>query len=753
MIADRLLPCYMLRYVRCRAEDPDSAAQRDQERNRTQAETALFVSTHRSHYCRKSPSFGVVALLLVCATGVYGQGAVKSHSAASSLQEHYNSAETFQGKGDLTHAASEYKLFLAEALHEVANGRAHVGRYPEAVPLFDEALVLTPNDAVLEMDYAEAALDAHDLPKAQHLTQNLINASSKSVRDRRSAKLYWLLGQTLLGMDNNKEAREQFATAVTIDPTFENQYALSQAYLAMLDKNDAAKIFAKMLAEFGDSAQIHMEFGLAYGNADFPEEAIPEFRKALARNDKLLDAHYSLGASYLRRSGDSAFSQAETEFRRELSIHPNDFLSYYELGYIAMKEHHLSEAVRDLTRAAALNPRSDDTFLLLGDLYSELRRPAEQEAALRKAIQACTDPSRNHYQIRGAHYQLGLLLIQQGKTDEGKKEMQIAQDLLLENRKLDVANLEGKPILRYPARKADRITDPAAATELEQFEQRMAPPVADSFNNLGVIDAEKEDYAAASSYFKQAAKWNPTMDGLDYNWGRAAFGARDYRQAVLCLNRYMQLQPDDARARVPLGMSQFMLSEYKDAIDTLAPLQPQMETVPLLAYAYADSLIKTGQTIEGIDRLLHLEATHPNFNLAPATLGYAFAAQHEYPKAELQLRSALRMNPSDEEAKYNLALVLVALNRRSEAEVLLTDLEQSDRKNPEVYYQLGRLQLNAGNTNAAITSLEAAARLAPNDDVIRLQLAAAYRRRTAAEGKKHTIDTAPIDQQNRNRSH
>ena len=289
--------------------------------------------------------------------------------------------------------------------------------------------------------------------------------------------------------------------------------------------------------------------------------------------------------------------------------------------------------------------------------------------------------------------------------------------------------------------------------EVEQFEQRIGPAIADSFNNLGVINAEKESYISASSYFKQAAKWNPTMEGLDYNWGRAAFGAQDYRQAVICLGRYVKIHPEDPRPRVPLGMSQFMLSEYKNAVETLALLQLQMNAIPLLAYAYGDSLIKTGYTAEGIDRLLHLEATHPDFALAPAALGYAFAGEHEYSKAELQLRSALHLNPANTEAKYNLALVLIALDKRTEAEALLTELEQSDGKNPAVYYQLGKLQLDSGNANAAITSLEAAVRLAPNDDVIRLELTDAYHRRSDAEGKKDTIDTAPIDQQNRNRSH
>ncbi len=672
---------------------------------------------------------GFAIVLFTFALAVSGQIISRSDSTKSSLKQHYDAAETLQGKGDLFQAAFQYKLFLAEALRQIANGRAHVGRYPEAVPAFDEALTLTPDDASLQMEYVEAALNARDLPTAQRLAEELIRSSSKNAPSSQTAKLHRLLGQVLLGMDDNEGARKQFAAAAAIDPTFENQYALAQAYLALLDKDSAAKLFAKMLNEFGDTPQIHMEFGLAYGKADFPEEAIPEFRKVLARNNRFPDAHYSLGASYLRRSGDTAFPQAAAEFHKELSLHPNDFLSYYELGYIAKNEHRLPDAVRDLTRAATLNPRSDDTFLLLGDLYSQIGKPADEEIALRKAIEVCTDPSRNHYQIRGAHYQLGLLLIQEGKTEEGKKEMQIAQDLLLQNRKLDVANLAGKPILRFPSRKTDAITDPAAAADVSQFEQRIGPAIADSFNNLGAIAAQNEDYTAASGYFKQAAVWNPTMEGLDYNWGRAAFGARDYRQAVISLGRYMQDHPGDARPRIPLGMSQFMLSDYKSAIDTLSPLGAQLDTVPLLAYAYAESLVKTGDTDQGIDRLQRLEAAHPDFALAPSALGEVFASRHEYQKAELQLRTALRINPADKAVKYDLALTLIALGQQDEAQTLLAELAKSEVTNPAVYFHLGKLQLDHGDTTAAIASLEAAARLDPKDTAIRLELAEAHRRK------------------------
>src|ERR1700679_80891 len=218
--------------------------------------------------------------------------------------------------------------------------------------------------------------------------------------------------------------------------------------------------------------------------------------------------------------------------------------------------------------------------------------------------------------------------------------MQIAQDMLLQNRKLDAADLAGKTIVRFPARKTDAITDPAAVAKMKQFEQQVGGAVADSFNNLGAISAQNEDYVSASAYFKQAAEWNPAMDGLDYNWGRAAFGARDYHQAVICLGRYMQTHPDDARPRVPLGMSQFMLSDYSSAIETLSPLGAQLDTVPLLAYAYAESLVNTGDTDQGIARLESLEKADPNLAMIPVALGDAFASQKQYQKAEVQLRAA-----------------------------------------------------------------------------------------------------------------
>lgn len=231
-----------------------------------------------------------VALLLASSITAMAQGVPVVHVDESPLQQRYSDAAALLAKGDLEQAKFQYELFLADILRRVANGRAEAGKYNDAAPLFDEALTLHPNESALRLDYAEATLNAHDLPTVRRLVQQSLGSSARDSQDNRAPKLHWLLGQALLGMDDNIGAKQQFSEAVAADPSFENQYAMGQAYLALLDKNSAAKLFAKMLTQFKNSARIHMQFGLAFARADFPEEAIPEFKKVLAMDGTMRDA-------------------------------------------------------------------------------------------------------------------------------------------------------------------------------------------------------------------------------------------------------------------------------------------------------------------------------------------------------------------------------------------------------------------------------------------------------------------------------
>ena len=61
------------------------------------------------------------------------------------------------------------------------------------------------------------------------------------------------------------------------------------------------------------------------------------------------------------------------------------------------------------------------------------------------------------------------------------------------------------------------------------------------------------------------------LDGIDVNWGRAAFAARNYDKAVKPLSRAFESHPEDVGARTLLGLSLFMVHEYPKALDVLRP--------------------------------------------------------------------------------------------------------------------------------------------------------------------------------------
>jgi predicted Zn-dependent protease len=170
--------------------------------------------------------------------------------------------------------------------------------------------------------------------------------------------------------------------------------------------------------------------------------------------------------------------------------------------------------------------------------------------------------------------------------------------------------------------------------------------MADGYNNLGAIAATNGDYSSAVTYFKRASEWNPSLEGLDYNWGRAAFAASQYTEAVPPLSRYVKAHPDDAGGRSVLGLSQFLSAKYDDCVGTLRPIE-KTELAPQVEYAYAASLVKSGQVSAGIERLLALEKTHAEIPDVHRALAEAFERQGDQKRANEELHIAAQLTPRD----------------------------------------------------------------------------------------------------------
>jgi tetratricopeptide (TPR) repeat protein len=699
-------------------------------------EPTVLPESFQRQDCHRLSSCTRLLIPLFAVIVAYGQTSLRL-SHPNSLQQHYNDAQKFQAAGNMEQAALEYKMFLVEALRRVAVSRASVGGPARAVPLLEDATILEPDDFGLRLEYAQACLAAGDLGKAKLLAEKTVEV------DPKNAQAYLVLGQVLSKLGEHDAARKQLELAVALDPSFPNGYALATEYLKLKNTDEAAKLFAEMLAEFGDTAEIHFQFGTAYARNGYEEQGISELKKTIAKDSRFPGAHYSLGAAYLLGLGEVASQvKAVSEFREELKIHPNDPLSHWQLGHIALNEHRLREAENELTRAAKLDPQNPDIFLFLGQLYSETNRASDAETALRKSIALSKkDVSRSHYQ---AHYLLGRLLLQSGRQVEGKQEMGVSDRLLKES----VASNQGKPqgMLNRDAveptplengelREAQEsgLPDTETLKQIESVEKQIGPAIADSYNNLGAVAANHNDFTIALQYFRKAADWNPALEGLDYNWGKAAFQAEQYQHAVAPLQRHLTAHPDDAWIRAALGTSFFLLKDYDGAVQTFQPIETQISSIPRLSLTYAESLVKTGDFTRGVDWLKKLEKTNPSVADIHRTLGEAFAGQKDYREAAEELRTAVKLNPSDTEAKYHLAVALIESKHEDEAEALLVETVKEGSQDSDVYYQLGKLQLYRGDIKSAVVSLEAGIKIDPGNRSMHYELAAAYRQASRTE--------------------
>jgi len=646
-------------------------------------------------------------------------------SSQSTMREHYEAAFRFQNAGKTAQADSEYELYLGQVLHHIANGRANAGDYAQAAPLYEESLRLHPDDPNVEMDFATVALDASDWTRAEALTTSVLDSRQRSGQapDVRAVDE---LAQAQLELGKHEEALEHFKLAASLHGDFDSFSKLASAYLVLGDRANAAKILDEMLRKFGDTASLHMQFGSLYGGAKFFDAAVDEFKRAIVMDDHLKGAHYSLGASYMMQFGELGYDKAEAEFRKELEIDPSDALVSMPLGRILMSRRHYTEAEADLKRAAQASHQSAAVFLTLGQLYKDMGKVADAERAFRKSIALTLDPSKNGYEVEQAHFWLGRLLVENGQIPEGHQELDISRNLLYLKEQQVQLRLAGRAMLQLPMERT-HIANPEQLAALKTFESLAAPVIASSYHNLAVNKANSGEFAIASKDFEQAAKWNPLLDGIDESWGRAAFAAKEYGNAVTPLTHSLAAHPENQKTRALLGLSLFMVHDYVKTLEVLRPIESIENAGPPMTVAWEGSLAMTGDPGQELEHLKSLVAANLDMPVVHYLLGTAYARQKHYTLSANELIAALKLDPSNRDAMIALAKTDLALGDKSAALDLYLQLVHPGSQDGESFRQLARLQAELGLTQAAIATLESASRIHPMDAGYHAALAELYR--------------------------
>jgi tetratricopeptide (TPR) repeat protein len=287
--------------------------------------------------------------------------------------------------------------------------------------------------------------------------------SSESIPHLRAAlegrhdlvKIQGLLGLAELHTLDLEQGRKDLATAFPLieDQRFKLQVGLELAslYTQTGDLNEAASVLAQlrrdapdnpevlyasyrtytdlagesMLAlsiHAPDSAQMHQLMAHEETRQGKTNEAIAQYRKAIAIDPRLPGVHFEL-AELLHTSQDEAVKkEAEQEYRTALAQNPQDEKSICRLAEIDAQRGNLQKSVDQFSSAVKLQPNDADAKLGLAKALIQMDQVDKALPLLEQAVQE--EPTNAI-----AHYRLGMLYRKNGRMEDAKREIETYKQL------------------------------------------------------------------------------------------------------------------------------------------------------------------------------------------------------------------------------------------------------------------------------------------------------------------------------------
>ncbi|MGA2196446.1 MAG: tetratricopeptide repeat protein [Bryobacteraceae bacterium] len=196
-------------------------------------------------------------------------------------------------------------------------------------------------------------------------------------------------------------------------------YMLGNCYIQQREPVKSRAAFAAMFSVPFESAAAHLLTAQFMIRLEFEEFAQKELARAVELDPKIPQAHYLLGIMAIFRN---ELDRGIEEMRQEIAINPDFAMAHYRLGDAYTRREDWDAAIPPLERAVWLNPDYSGPYILLGKAYFKKQDLGSAEGMLRRAIRM--DPA--NYQ---AHYMLGQVLIQAGKTEEGRRMLEESQKL------------------------------------------------------------------------------------------------------------------------------------------------------------------------------------------------------------------------------------------------------------------------------------------------------------------------------------
>lgn len=338
---------------------------------------------------------------------------------------------------------------------------------------------------------------------------------------------------------------------------------------------DSIALTRHAISVTANNCMMHALLGSALMEKNSVDEAIEEYRKALAINPAISEVHLHLGIALAEKG---QVDQAVEQYRQAVVLDPANSLAYINLGTALAEQNQFEQAVQQYRKAIELDPANSLAYDNLGRVLAKAGRLPEAIAQYRKAIGL--EPNK-----ASAYINLGLALVEQGRLDEAITLYQEA-----------VATYPGNIELR------------------NDYGRALA--------GQGLPDLAIEQY-------RKAIELNPTEVNAHYNLGIALGLKGEADAAIAAYRQVITLDPDHIDARNNLGIA----FDHKGRIDeAIAEFQQVVRLDPRHVLAYNNlgiAFAKKGLFTQSVNAFQQALAIAPDYADARKNLGIVLQMQKQ----------------------------------------------------------------------------------------------------------------------------
>ena len=273
-----------------------------------------------------------------------------------------------------------------------------------------------------------------------------------------------------------------------------------------------------------------------------------------------------------------------------------------------------------------------------------------------------------------------------------------------------------------------------------------------AYSNLGVIAMRRKEWDQAITHLRKAETLEPKVAGIRLNIGLVEYRRGNYAAAIAPFASFLREQPDSEQARYLLGLCYLFGWKYRQAAATLEPLWPRRSNDFVYLYALAISAFHAGNREldqRASEQLVRVGSDRPEFHLL---MGKAFLNREEDDQALQEFEKAESASPNLPFLHFNLGLAHQGLGhldlaereyrkdialepdmaynyeqlgrlyeqqgRDGDAEKMYREALARESRLPDSLLKLGQIEQRKGNNQEALKKLDAALKLAPDNESI-----------------------------------